>query len=408
MYMETSKKVGKLLFDIQPRKCSYEDFLKEVAVLDVMDRTGSFAVKQDLYSFLQRVVKKPTDKRIDLYDVYTKNLYKMLVEDSENSLKTWYESYVDLKKPFKEYLQIPLDSCLENKVFNGQKYGWCGRISKYLNAESFYNTKKYSNKDSEYTIGLIKAMYERFHIRNSLACPAFFNDVVNMEGYKKVWSAFMMGCNKPSIFNPHTYYSILKECFEGEILFAPVMGWNSYQIGFYNSNFKHFISTDVIPSTVSNCDILHEEYLNSFSSLFDEPKTIDTYLCPSEKLGNEFINKYENKIDAILFSPPYFDLEVYQEGEQSISSFPTYNEWLKGYWEETIKLCKNVMSPNARLGFVISNYRGNINFCDDMCEVVSKYLNHVETYQVKWGAVKMSRVPKKQENGNFENLYIFT
>ena len=88
------------------------------------------------------------------------------------------------------------------------------------------------------------------------------------------------------------------------------MGWNSYQIGFYNSNFRHFISTDVIPSTVSNCDLIHKEYLNQHTSLFDEPKTIDTYLCPSEQLGDSFINKYREKVDTVLFSPPYFDLDI--------------------------------------------------------------------------------------------------
>lgn len=394
------------MFSIIPRKCSYQQFLNELSVLDVMDRTGTFKVKQDLYSFLQRVVKKPSDRRLELYDTYTKNLYKMLVEDAENSLKTWYSNYVDLKESFDYYLHLPKTSSLEEKIFNGQKYGKYGRLSKYLNAESFYNTKKYSDNDSEYTIGLMKVMYERFHIRNSLACPAFYDYVVNMESYKPIWSAFMMGCNKPSIFNPHTYYSILKECFEGEVLFAPVMGWNSYQIGFYNSDFKHFISTDVIPGTVSNCRIIHDEYLKQ-SSVYEKDKTIDTYLCPSEKLGNEFISKYNEKVDAVLFSPPYFNLEVYGDGDQSISNFPLYFDWLKGYWEQTMKLCEIVMKPNARLGFVISNYRDNDNFCDDMCHVAEKYFNLVDKYQIKWGAIKMSRVPKKQKNGNLENLYIF-
>ena len=100
-------------------------------------------------------------------------------------------------------------------------------------------------------------------------------------------------------------------------------------------------------------------------------------------------------------------MEIYGDGEQSISNFPLYDDWLKGYWEQTIKLCKTVMKPNARFGFVISNYRDNDNFCDDMCSVAEKYFNLVDTFQVKWGAIKMSRVPKKQKNGNLENLYIF-
>jgi hypothetical protein len=48
------------------------------------------------------------------------------------------------------------------------------------------------------------------------------------------------------------------------------MGWNAYQIAFYNSNFKNFISTDVIPDVVRNGNLLQEE--NIFQGL--EPRSV--------------------------------------------------------------------------------------------------------------------------------------
>jgi hypothetical protein len=229
-----------------------------------------------------------------------------------------------------------------------------------------------------------------------------------------------MGANKASVFNPYTYKSILDTVFEGETLFAPVMGWNSYQQAFYSSKFKHFVATDVIPSVVDNAHWMQAQYdnksPNSFEQLFDSgvtTKTSDLYLCPSEQLDakHDFVNKYRNTIDAVLFSPPYFDLEIYPSENQSFNSYPDYNDWLIGYWEETVKLCKQVMKPEAKFGFVISNYRTKDkeerDISKDMQEVVAKHLTFDKHYKVRWSAMGGSRQSKKQRDGNFEDLWVF-
>jgi len=218
-----------------------------------------------------------------------------------------------------------------------------------------------------------------------------------------------------SIFNPSTYKGILDEVFTGETLFAPVMGWNAYQIAFYNSNFKNFIATDVIPDVVENGKLLHSEY-NKFrdASVFVFPeKNIDLYLCPSEQLETKhgFGTKYENSVDAVLLSPPYFDLEIYPSDDQSFNSFPDYQSWLAGYWEETVKLAVKVMKPGAKFGFVISNYvnrqKQMTTISEDMRDVVLKYLTLDKQYRVQWSAISGTRQAKKTRGGNFEDLWVF-
>jgi hypothetical protein len=225
----------------------------------------------------------------------------------------------------------------------------------------------------------------------------------------------MIGANRASIFNPATYKGILDEVFTGETLFAPVMGWNSYQLAFYNSNFKNFIATDVIPDVVTNGKLLHDEY-NKYcdASMFQLlEKNIDLYLCPSEQLDSkyDFIKKYANSVDAVLLSPPYFDLEIYPSDDQSFNSFPDYQSWLKGYWEETVKLIVNVMKPNAKFGFVISNYvnkqKQMTSISEDMRDVVLKHLVLDKQYKVQWSAISGSRQAKKTRGGNFEDLWVF-
>lgn len=396
-------------------KVSYSEFCDQIQILDISDKSGTFKTKQKLDDFILRVSKK--DNRIKRLEEFKGKLYQILVIDIEKNLKEWFLSHGHLSKNLEHYFNIPHHDILENKIFSGRVNSSYGKLCKNINFINFYNTKKWYLNDSEYVFGLLKVMVEEFKLRNSLVGPAFFDQICKYTGSSSsFWRAFMMGANRPSIFNPATYKGILDELFVGETLFAPVMGWNSYQLAFYNSKFKKFISTDVIESVVKNGDLLHKEfvkYTNNNLFSIDDKKEIDLFCCPSEQLkyNSDFMNKYSGKIDSILFSPPYFDLEIYDSENQSITTFPNYDDWLIGYWEETILLCKQLLKNNGRLGFVISNYRNSnkvvTNISQDLKKLTEQHLNFVDHYKVQWNAMGGSRQAKKTRNGNFEDLWLF-
>lgn len=393
---------------------TFEQFCNRIQILNISDKTGTFAVKQDLDSFIQRVSKK--DDRLSRLPLFKQKLYQILVTDIRNTLTAWFKSQGKLPNDIPFYFNIPSAPILEDKVFSGRTNSKYGKICKNINFQNYYNTKKWYTNDSEYVFGLLKVMVEEYKLRNSLVGPAFFDQICNYNGDPGDFlRAFMMGANRPSTFNPATYKGILDSLFTGDTLFAPVMGWNAYQLGFYSSKFKKFIATDVIPDVVSNGELLHLEYCKfKDDNLFEvELKEIDLYLCPSEQLDirHNFSTKYKNAVDAVLLSPPYFDLEIYDSEDQSFASFPDYCDWLVGYWEETVKLCSKVMKPGAKFGFVISNYR-NINkemttISQDMRDVVTKHLQFVDHYRVQWSAMGGSRQAKKTREGNFEDLWLF-
>lgn len=394
---------------------TFQEFCDKVCVLDVMDRSGAFVVRNTLDDFVNRVSKK--DDRKQRLNLYKQNLYKILVTDAKSTLTAWFRRYGELKDSVDTYFDIPDAKILQNNTFAGRTNSKYGKICKNINFVNFYNTKKLYTNDSEYTFGLMRVMFEDYKLRNSLVGPAFFDHICKYnDDSSQFWLDFMIGANRASIFNPATYKGILEEVFTGETLFAPVMGWNSYQIAFYNSNFKNFVATDVIPDVVNNGKLLHQEYQKfTDESLFvHDEKSIDLYLCPSEKLdeGHKFIEKYQNKIDAVLFSPPYFDLELYPSTDQSFDNFPDYQSWLKGYWEETVKLCSKVMKPGAKFGFVISNYINRkkelVTISEDMRDVVNKHLTFNKHYRVQWSAISTTRQAKKTRSGNFEDLWVFT
>ena len=408
-----------LLSTVQLQSVDYATFRQQLSVLNISDTTGTFGVRSNIDTFIARVTKKDSDNRKELLELYCKKMYQILVTDAKTSLYEFYRRYGELLNPLEFYFDLPEGNCLQDDTFMGMTNSKYGRVCKNINFDDFYNTKKLYTNDSQYVFGLIKVMYENFHIRNSLCAPAFFDHIINTEDdYGQFWLDFWIGANKASIFNPYTFKSILDTQFTGEVLFSPCMGWNAYQFGFYNSNFNHMVATDVIPNVVNNANHLHSAYTrwketDTFSQFFSSNKSVDFYLCPSEQLDarHNFIKKYSNQVDAVLFCPPYFDLEIYPGEEQSTVSFPNYADWLTGYWEETVKLCAAVMKPGAKFGFIISNYRNfakvDNNISQDMKSVVEKHLSFEKHLKVRWSGLSSGRQAHKQRDGNFEDLYIF-
>jgi len=393
---------------------SFEDFSQQLSVLNGSDTSGAFVVRSDLDTFVNRVAKK--DDRKSRLDTYKRKLYKMIVEEPEVALGEWFKRTAAITENLDYYFQIPDADILDGDTFAGRTNAKYGRICKNINFEKFFNTKKLYTNDFEYVFGMMKAMFEDFKLRNSLVGPAFFDHICKIDGdYGQFWTDFMMGCNRASIFNPATYKGIVDELFEGDTLFAPVMGWNAYQLAFYSTKFKHFVATDVIPEVVKNGKELHKEWqAYADRSLFEVPeKTVKLYCCPSEDLARatDFVAMYQNKVDAVLFSPPYYDLEIYDSEDQSFTNYPDYNDWLLKYWEATVMIAKQVLRPGGRFAFVISNYRNKakeeVTISQDMRDVVETHFGAPKHYKVQWSAIASGRQAKKTRDGNFEDLWLF-
>lgn len=396
------------------RQVSYQDFCRELSVLDISDRSGTFKIRSHIDDFIARVDRN--NSRRARLDLFKQKLYQTLVLEPEVALYEWFRRYGELPESLAYYFNIPNTNILSGTTYGGRTHSKYGRICKNINFETFYNTKKLYNNDGEYVIGLMKAMFENFKIRNSLAGPAMFDHICKIENnYGQFWLDFMIGANRASIFNPATYKGIMESVLSGSIIFAPCMGWNAYQIGFYSTNWQHFVATDVIPTVAENGVLLdHEWQAYRDKSVIDlEKKSVDLYLCPSEQLADRhnFDQNYSNQVDAVLFSPPYFDLEIYQSQDQSFTNFPDYQDWLKGYWEATVTLCCEVLKPGGKFAFVISNYRNRakqeVTISQDMQAVVAKHLSLTGQYRVQWSSIASSRQAHKTRAGNFEDLWVF-
>ena len=397
-------------FDYQ--KVDFQEFSDKVSILDISNKTSEYAVKNTVRGFIE---ENSSDYRLDNIDEFYKNLYEIVVENRRETLRIWFDRYLNIDNPQKYYQMNSTSKLLSGKVINGMSNSKYGRLIRNINFEKMYNTKKLYHDNIEYVYGLMEALFKDFKLRNSLVGPTFFEGILNkdIDGF---WNAFMMTGNSPSVFNPYTFKFILENFYSGKRLFCPVLGWNSYQLAFHNTTWEEFIGTDVIPEVVENGNnIIFDEYFRTTESDFFtfKSQSVRNLLCPSEKLDDEwnFSSTYKEYFDAILFSPPYYKLEIYESDNQSIDSYPEYEEWLIKYWEKTIKICYNVLKPNSNFGFIIRDYvdqhQNPVDISDDMKQIALKYFNHIDDYQIKWGARKSARTPEKMRGGNYENFFLF-
>lgn len=81
--------------------------------------------------------------------------------------------------------------------------------------------------------------------------------------------------------------------------------------------------------------------------------------------GSEnYVPEWENKMSLCFSSPPYFDLEDYVYGEQSIRLYPEYKSWLDNYVRPTMENCKRYLTNGGVFAYNIKN-TPSYNLLDD-------------------------------------------
>lgn len=205
-----------------------------------------------------------------------------------------------------------------------------------------------------------------------LLYPAFINNVLEGKfddpytGRKDLYSMIIkfisIFSGKASVFNPGTYAHIMKT-------FAPhaktsvhfVGSWATPALAAASLRLDHQVIIDVIPRIAEVGNFINKNFIPK--SLVHKGTKLDFIICPSERLDErlDFGTKYKDYFDIQMWSPVYFDTELYSTiesdaGEQSVDSFPTYDAWINGYYRETVRTAFKVMKPGAPFITVISDF----------------------------------------------------
>ncbi len=401
--------------ELEP-KIDFETYSEKLGVLYTnyarmdMDNITKPASRYNVKNFILKYGK--ADFRYYVMDQFITSCYDMFVKNREDTLYDWYSQYIEIDS-LKSGINFSVVPCKASNIFDGTINSDTSRILRNINYKTLYSTKRLHKNDFQDCQSILKCLFKYHLLRNSFVGPASFNFFLD-KNMTSVWSSVMSTISKPSVFNPNTYASILNTIFEGKNLFAPTMGWNSYQLAYYQTNFEQFVATDVIPEVVENGSHLHNYYESLKNPFLDYGnKEVVLYDCPSEKLKTNlnFCDKYKSNFDAVLFGPPCFKFEIYEGEQQSINNYETYTEWLNEYWKPTLKICAEVMKSGAKLGFVVRDYADyfgyNYLLSQDLNNIAEEVFGFGETYKIKLTQMKTKRSPKKLAMGNYQTLCVY-
>ena len=132
------------------------------------------------------------------------------------------------------------------------------------------------------------------------------------------------------------------------------------------SALKHGINyygTDPNYVLVDRLNELHNKYVevNGNNSVVD-------IRCEG---AETYIDEFNNKMDFIFSSPPYFDKEDYKIGKQSYVEGMSYQEWLDTFIKKLVNNSYKYLKDDGYFGINIKNYpdKGQ-NMLDDICEII--------------------------------------
>jgi len=211
----------------------------------------------------------------------------------------------------------------------------------------------------------------------------------------RIGSVFSSFYFRASIMNPYLVYSIFYKLLQTQQqtqqkssrIFSPTLGWTSYAYGFMECpEVQEYVATDVIKSVCNKTrEFCEKMYPQKKATIFCEP---------SENLlkNRNFGAKYEAYFDAVFFSPPYYELELYPGTNQSTSAYTSYDDWLVKYWTKTVELCHHVLKKGGKMCYILSSYgcSGSARCADkefdilkDMNAICGQYFKKVGAYTMK-------------------------
>ena len=136
---------------------------------------------------------------------------------------------------------------------------------------------------------------------------------------------FCCGLVKNTMYRPQMAKMICDK-YKPQIVLDPCAGWGGRMLGAVASGAQ-YIAFEPNTKTFANLNALVKflQIENKVTLICDDALQMEKYDIP--------------KVDLVLTSPPYFNLEVYaHESTQSISSHSDYNNWSKYFLKELIHL----------------------------------------------------------------------
>ena len=145
---------------------------------------------------------------------------------------------------------------------------------------------------------------------------------------------FCCGLTKNTMYRPQMAKAICLK-YKPKTVLDPCAGWGGRMLGVVSSEADYIAfepNTKTYDSLINLAKFLNIEH--KVKIICDDVLNIDKYDL--------------SKVELIITSPPYFDLEVYtNESTQSIANFDNYDLWSENFLKTTIYNCLDLLNANG-------------------------------------------------------------
>jgi hypothetical protein len=180
----------------------------------------------------------------------------------------------------------------------------------------------------------------------------------------------------------------------------PCMGWGGRMFGTVTSPVvDRYVGFDPATETVEGLMCLKDK-------LFDLELISNTDIDVIKGAFEEskFALDMHDKFDLVMTSPPYFDIEKYSdEPTQSFKKFNTYDKWVKGFLEPSIKLSHSALKNGGYIAFNV----GYGELYDDTHRIIEEVFGTVDrVYRMRLSKMCGRGVDKDKVKFKYEPIII--
>lgn len=182
-----------------------------------------------------------------------------------------------------------------------------------------------------------------------------------LDGMSQLWLSWIRravymaaGLPNSSFYRPHFSKQIISMTNKHEgTLFDPCAGWGGRMLGTVASNWN-YIACEPNKETYNN--------LQQMIKFINPQSIVDIAPVPAENFPIENLNK----VDVVLTSPPYFNLEVYSgDTEQSYNQHTQYDDWRDRWLVPLIHRCLNRLTDDGISAWNVMNV-GKLDLSGDV------------------------------------------
>jgi len=204
---------------------------------------------------------------------------------------------------------------------------------------------------------------------------------------------FCYGLTKNTMYRPQMAKMICDR-YKPKLVLDPCAGWGGRMLGTVASGAR-YIAFEPNTTTYQNLTNL-AKYLkieDQVTLICDDALKLENYDIP--------------KVDLVLTSPPYYDIEVYsKESTQSINNYNTYDDWAEHFLKTLIHLCLGKLNSNGVSCWNVGKV-GNRDMNIDV-ERYHNQLGYQKTLEFSVVSSKRQAINKTKNEKSSDNTVVYS